>query len=113
MTRQEMFEKAMRGLASQGWERAVRSRWQPAACVYQTADGKRCAWGWVDMSLTAESTGDVHNCGGLADSLDEWTRAWARRLQATHDSYREDPRPLRDRFIDFAGENNLTWPEGL
>lgn len=112
MTKQEMFEASMRGLASQGWERATTEGGN--VCVYQTADGKRCAWGWVDMSLTAENTGNVHGCGGLADSLDEWTRAWARRLQVAHDTdYLCDPRPLRDRFIAFAGSNNLTWPEGL
>ena len=48
---QEMFDRAVRGLASQGFQQALEGN----ACVYDMpmSDGpiRHCAWGWVDTEL--------------------------------------------------------------
>lgn len=108
LTRQEMFDRAYRGLASQGWRRA----YEVNSCEYVTDDGRRCAWGWVDPSLTDEDSGDVQ---GLFDkergvaaylSLDDLRFAMA--LQDAHDSSTDDT--LERDLRAFAGRQGLAIP---
>ena len=128
MTRQEMFDKAVIGLRSQGWERC--SIFEGAAgverCVYQKRVGdsvQRCAWGWVDQSLTGLISGTVGNLRergiGLAADLSYAEANWADNMQAAHDNFNyagtvvffEAP-PMEQRFREFAADNDLIWPEG-
>jgi hypothetical protein len=108
LTKQEMFDRAYRGLASQGWRRAVSDR----GCSYATDDGRRCAWGWVDMSLGASVTGPVSLLRakkiGLAADLDDGAFEFADDLQACHDS--TDDQSLEREFAFFAVRHNLTIP---
>lgn len=115
-----MFNRAWRGLKSQGWMLAVRQAGEPGSrCAYLTADGRRCAWGWVDPEGTANITeggvGSLHADGvGLAAQLSRDAVDWACALQNAHD--RVDPcygafRDLKTSMEAFAEEHNLTIPE--
>lgn len=46
MTRQEMFDKSVAGLASQGFERSVSTDGEIEACLYRSG-ARRCAYGWI------------------------------------------------------------------
>lgn len=110
MTRQEMFDRAFRGLASQGWRRAVNEH---GACQYLTEDGRRCAWGWVDPDDTTNATGTVltlraAGCGLAAHLLPDDLR-FARALQIAHDQAPDDE--LEASMRKFAEDWALTCPE--
>ncbi len=130
-TRQEMFDRAVRGLRSQGWERCITPEVRsPAAgpqapggnCVYERRldDGRvmHCAWGWVDPEGTADPrVKEDHNVKMLADDgiglaavLGEHDLWFAKQLQRCHD----EPGGgewMERRFRTLAEECNLTWPE--
>ena len=78
MTKQEILDKAVRGLRAQNWQPAYKD----GSCMYQTYSGLRCAWGHVDTTLTWESckaskTNLFMDICGDAD--------FANELQAAHD----------------------------
>lgn len=114
LTKQEMFDRAVRGLASQGWERAVD---EEGRCQYQDATGKRCAWGWVDRSLDETTPfGSVLSLRrskiGLAAELDDEHEDFAGFLQTAHDIDRPVSRRITA-FVDLAEKYNLTWPSDV
>lgn len=110
LTMQEMFNRAVIGLRSQGFEKCG----DDSGCMYSDGEGKRCAWGWVDTSLGQDVVGGV-DClrsggVGLASTLSADEMTFARALQDAHDTSRdcfmeEDLRGLGSRF-------GLTFPEG-
>lgn len=112
-TRQEMFNRAFLGLASQGWMQAISG----GTCRYATPDGRRCAWGWVDRFLTSMHGGSVWNLRsqhlGIAAIIPEEDMDFARRMQNAHDCLgaSRSAEDLEYRFRDFAKFNNLTIPE--
>lgn len=109
LTKQEMFDRAYRGLASQWWKRAF----GPSGCVYQTDDGRRCAWGWVDMSLDRSHRGGVERLRdrkvGLAGELPDDLFQFADELQVCHDACCNVD--LHDHFDRLASDHGLTIPE--
>ena len=116
-SRQEMFERAVRGLAGQGWKRAVIDDVRSLGCMYLTDDGRRCAWGHVDPNGTVGPTGRVyggsirtltHVGHGLAPRLSEEDLDFALLLQGTHDHATNET--LRSCFVRFGKYHNLTWP---
>lgn len=116
MTRQEMFDKAVRGMASQGFERCSRPsrRGEPGDYVCAYTDGcSHCAWGWVDESLedidASISTLQIQAIG-LAGELDAATVKWAQELQECHDNG-GTPESMVRRLREFAREHNLTFPD--
>lgn len=114
-TRQEMFNRAWKGLKAQGFERALTD---DDRCVYLTADGKRCAWGHVDPEGTTRE--DVPNGAsvyklnhkglGLAACLFNGDLEWADRLQRVHDAG-NTPEAMRASLVEFADRHGLTIPE--
>lgn len=108
LTRQEMFDRAWRGLASQGWRRAAAG----SRCAYLTADGCRCAWGWVDPEGTADQLGtvrDLHTEGiGIAARLSHEDLIFAATLQSAHDLSSDDA--LQEDMRQFAFQRGLTVP---
>lgn len=114
---QEMFDKAVRGLHKQGWAQAL----DDGGCVYQAPDGKRCAWGHVDESLTERATGSVgilhYLREGLAAGLDAVPRglSFATALQRAHDCNddRLAPDEMVKRLRVVADQYDLSWPEGI
>lgn len=113
LTKQEMFDRAYRGLASQGWKRAA----DGGRCLYLTDDGRRCAWGWIDPEATASveamSIGDVRDLKyervGLASSLDKEDLNFALDLQQEHDMSTD--RTLARNMREFAARHSLAIPE--
>jgi len=119
MTRQEMFNKAVRGLRSQGFERCTRkapNEYKDEVCVYDDGNGKHCAWGWVDESTWSykearDTVDNLANRGvGLAASLPYEDRQWASRLQQCHDKA-YDAEGVEHNLRQFAKEFSLVFPE--
>jgi hypothetical protein len=112
MTNQVMFDRAVRGLASQRWQLCMT---RGGSCVY-SHEGMHCAWGWVDPEGTAKACGVVRNLWatevGLAATLDGDQLLFATDLQIAHDnsSGGED---MRFRFSQLADKYSLTWPEDV
>lgn len=122
LTRQEMFERAVRGLSSQGYRKcgmgvAEMSCEDVPACAYSSLDGKtHCAWGWVDPTLTARQTGTVNTLRtygvGVAAELTDEDLSFACDLQSCHDCSR-DPASMRQALVEFGAKHGLAWPEGV
>ncbi len=122
MTRQEMFDKAVRGLRSQNWERSVD---KDGYCVYDDGQGKHCAWGWVDESLWGSDSPHTFapkyrsvNVNGLctqgvgvAGKLSSEELWFAQALQLCHDEGRVNNEPLEPRLRALALKYNLVFPE--
>lgn len=110
MTRQEMFEKAVRGLASQGWTRCMTP--DNVGCSYSNGS-KHCAWGWVDTGL-GDQLGTVNSLRnrevpGLHMQLDKGQLKFAEILQDAHDGG-FNPQGMLDSFISIHHQFNLNWP---
>jgi hypothetical protein len=116
-TRQEIFDIAYRGLASQGFWPSTDE--DGDNCRYRGVDGKRCAIGWcipdkAYRSVMENNTPSAANpigkiicqAAGIADD----DRMWADRLQAAHD-VSISPETMKARLLIFAGEYGLTIPE--
>lgn len=111
MNRQEMFTKAVVGLRSQGWLRSMSANGN--YCVYQSNDGRRCAWGHVDPCLTFEQTGVMGLCDdriGVAADMSVEDLTFAEKMQEAHDSSLS-PSIMEMRFKNLAVKFALTFPE--
>lgn len=118
-TIQEMFDKAVRGLAAQEWRRSVKWEGHREVCVYLAPNGDRCAWGYVDPVGAVDGGGDVYCLNddgiGLAALLDSEGLDFANQLQMAHDCGQHgDTSPLgvRNAFMALGQECDLVWPEG-
>ena len=128
MTKQEMFDRAWRGLKVQGFARAVRmttveertlpnGRLEPEAeiCCYLDSNGNRCAWGHVDPEGTATNPAmtvtdlRVHRIG-IAASLTDDGVEFARELQRAHDAPYSAIGVERD-MRQVAEKHGLTIPD--
>lgn len=106
-----MFNRAYRGLASQGWQKSMMPDGE--TCAYRGQNGCKCAYGHVEDDDKALVEGKTVNqlatLGlGLAATLTPSMRYFARLLQSAHD--RADSRSLEDRFRRFAGYHGLSIP---
>lgn len=115
-SRQEMFDRAWRGLRGQGFVRSA-SRDGTGVCLYVSQTGARCAWGWADPSLRAEdnhrgSVVDLHygTTRGVAPSLSEDDVDWATELQRCHDNG-ITPSLMESNLRAFALRFNLVIPD--
>lgn len=114
-----MFNKAVEGLASQGWQKSVEGGIVSlgATCVYNGPNGIHCAWGWVDPNIPREyesaAVEELHDTGvGLAARLDDEGLDFAVKLQKCHDDS-FSPSGMRTRLRDLADEYNLVIPDVL
>lgn len=116
MTNQEMFNLAAKGLRGQKWERSVEviDTDEDPLCVYDNGNGKRCAWGHVDTSLTPRNVGGVRELHylkrGVAGTLTLGQLDFAHRLQRAHDGPRT-PEEVYTCFISLAYAHNLSTLE--
>jgi hypothetical protein len=112
LSRQAMFDRAVIGLRSQGYERSVDA---VGTCLYAShGNERRCAWGWVDRDLTPD-----HNFGtvsslrsnniGIAAKLDQADLDFANALQRCHD-FASSPSEMRAMLRAFAIMFMLLWP---
>lgn len=112
LTKQEMFDRAYRGLASQEWKQCLNAN--ADGCIYKGSDGMRCAWGWVDRGIpeihNENSLDHMRHAGvGVIYTLDADSYAFALNLQSAHDDY-DSPNAMRNAFEDLASEYSLTIP---
>lgn len=109
MTKQEMLDKAVKGLRSQNWEKCVDLY---GNCAYADGRGHHCAWGWVDEDSWGKSSST--NVQGLDTRLatevrsDELLSIFTMRLQRAHDASLGD---MESNFRALAAKYKLTWPE--
>ena len=126
MTRQEMFEKSVRGLASQGYRqsRTVQGAGQPGEHVRCAYNGKlddgtecHCAWGWVDPDIPASYQFNsvstlYYEKIGVAGTLSGEDRFWALDLQACHDAAVTPDQMVKNLRV-LAARFNLQWPDDV
>lgn len=116
LTKQEMFNKAYLGLASQGFERCGEYRAGDSSglrrfvCEYSNREGTRhCAWGWVDTSIPYGTLGRVTHLAGIALTLSNADLTFATRLQLQHD-VAASPNDMKNRLHTLASDYGLTVP---
>lgn len=120
-TRQEIFNVAYRGLASQGFRQSKVG----GSCRYRGDNGDRCAIGWCisDKDYCPTIEGDCPGQIGefesdfiaLAAQISDDDRIFAERLQSTHDCNHSGGTPelMQASLRDFAHRYHLTIPEGF
>lgn len=106
-TRQEMFDRAARGLRKQGFLRSMSG----TACAYDDGAGKRCAWGHVDKILTSEDgTAGIYRLRqrgySLASRLLVGDVGFAADLQDVHD-FAITPKDMVRSLRAFARQYSL------
>lgn len=119
MTNQEMFDKAVRGLRSQGFTQCTLLNENGMnRCMYADNNGKHCAWGWVDeatwhpdVNKPAVIFSDLRRLGvGLAARLPEAQHSFARDLQSAHDGNNKS-HGMEAALRELAVRYHLTFPE--
>lgn len=123
MTRQEMFEKAVRGLHAQGYAQSRASHnGRDPSCAYRGVDDRRCAVGHLIPDEAYQSTLEGYSpcvdvdgpnfvartlitLGVAPDDID-----WLRNLQGEHDGGRT-PEEMRANLLHFAKAHGLTFPK--
>jgi hypothetical protein len=115
MTRQEMFDKMVRGLAAQGWERSVAGD----KCQYRGPGGRKCAVGQLidDAEYAPESDLIAETGIGSLRILEIYPQfasdaVWLRGYQCAHD-VSTSPAEMRAQFARLGERDGLTWPEGV
>lgn len=112
LTRQEMFDRAVRGLASQGWKACESG----SHCAYTNDQGHHCAWGWVDTSLAEKQRGSVVDLRktkvGLAAGLSDKDLKFAQELQVAHDTAIGEV-DMREKFATLSRRHGLVWPSDV
>lgn len=112
MTKQKMFNKAVRGLRSQEFKQCLNAHGEP---MYNDGNGMHCSWGWVDRSLKpSDSTYYVEGLAadrvGVAPSLDIEQMEFARQLQWCHDDS-PTPAAMERRLRRLGEREGLSWPQ--
>jgi len=115
--RQDVFARAVAGLASQGFRRSTKKN--SPFCMYRGPDNLKCAIGWVipddkyDPTMDAKpwSLGNVLNVV-FGEKVSDADIDFCRNLQTRHDCG-ETPDDMKDRLREFALENHLTLPPEL
>ncbi len=112
ISKQEMFNRAVRGLRSQGFERCQVN----GESVYGDDKGCHCAWGWVDPKASEKPeyaryfiNGLMADGIGLAASLDLNGVTFATHLQWCHDDSKT-PATMERRLKQLGDREGLVWP---
>lgn len=118
MTKQEVFDKSVTGLASQNFEKSMYSKDDCILqCAYNSPDGKHCAMGWVfDFKPEHEGSGisalrrkhpdmipDIDDTNIDSDDFYHY-------LQRCHDDI-ENSQQMVTRLTEFAKKYNLIIPD--
>jgi hypothetical protein len=113
ISKQEMFNRAVVGLRSQGFERC-QVNGDP---VYGDDKGCHCAWGWVDPVASSKPeyaryfiNGLMADGVGLAAGLTLTEVTFATQLQRCHDDSRT-PFMMERRLKQLGAREGLSWPE--
>lgn len=113
MDRQEMFDRAVKGLASQGWERSLGAG---GKCSYRGVDGRRCAVGWLLDDEDVDGFAQVPY-GGLPSHVrsklgGDTHYCFVGHLQNAHD-YGKTPIDMRCNLRNLAEWYGLALPAEL
>lgn len=105
MTKQEMFDRAWRGLSAQQWRKSeipedeseifedeIPDSDGKYTCLYNGGNGRRCGWGHIDPIGTADpkcegkTVGELAKLGiGIAAELNKEMLTFAKSIQSAHD----------------------------
>ena len=117
MTRQEMFDKAYRGLAAQSF-RPSKKEGPSGDCVYRGPNGMKCAVGFLiddETALRMEGYGQIKNCFEceIAMPFDRKDVEFLSSLQDAHDRSRFPSKhdSMKKMLEKVAVDFNLTVPE--
>ena len=116
MTNQEILNKAVKGLASQGFERSMWPDGKPG-CAYHGDKGRKCAVGWLipDEKYEARIEGrgvyDVRLLLGLSEFNDDQV-PFLEQLQLAHDRA-PLPETMKMYLSAVCARYELTVPEEL
>ena len=105
-TKQEIFDAAVRGLASQGWQRSMS---RDGRCMYRGAFGRRCAVGWC---IDEDEYNPEMEGSSVSDFFDVTECLRVRFLdtvQNAHDCHAKTQDMLSE-FIAVSQRFKLTWP---
>lgn len=108
ITRQEAFDRVVRGLAAQGWERSVSER---GTCLYRGPEGRKCAAGHLipddlyDPAMETWAAARQEVRCALPTVSDG--PGFVRDMQVAHD---HPEKTLKEDFRDLAASHELTWP---
>lgn len=111
MTTQEMFDVAVAGLASQGFERSGQETGSGFTCKYSDDKGRHCAYYYVDPRTDLVEGQICENQEGF-DEKPYHFRAFSRALQDAHDEG-ETPDMMRSKLRSLAADYSLTLPKAL
>lgn len=115
LTKQAIFDRVCKGLASQGFQQSLTPY---GACAYRGDEDRRCAAGWIlpDANFTEEM-----NSWALGDGPAKWKlfgitkqahRNFLRRLQAAHDESLT-PEEMREDLAAIGRRHRLRLPRSL
>lgn len=121
MTRQEIFDKVVSGLRSQGFKRSFIPKYN--ACMYRHKDENdnllKCAAGHLIKDEDYEPSFEHNVCvtGPLKDYLlscicdnDNSKLFLIRDLQIIHDKSSDDPQEMELKLREFGQKLGLNWP---
>ena len=115
MTRQEMFTKAVRGLAKQGFRRSIKKVDGVWNCVYRGPNNKRCALGHCipNTKYRPKWDEDIGTGGDVVCRAigirSQATINFAIELQSCHDDA-ETPAQMRANLRRLGELSELVWP---
>lgn len=118
--RQFWFDTAVRGLASQGFERSLSKAGDGVTerCAYRGSEGRKCAVGWL-MNDEEAILADRRLLSGFSllllngQNLSIEDRFFLSDLQDAHDGARAEGDLMQKRLVDFATWYGLSNPEEL
>lgn len=118
--RQNWFDTAVKGLASQGFERSLSKAGDGLTerCAYRGSEGRKCAVGWLmndEEALAADrktwSAITLPLLNGQNLSIED--RYFLSDLQDAHDGGYSEEALMQRRLVEFATQYGLSIPEEL
>ena len=119
---QDLFNTAVRGLASQGWVKCVADPGYSDRCVYNGPDGIHCAVGWCITDVPPENYDNLTCVEELLFDLYDLDLRDNYKITERHD-FLSDMQTAHDQssnggdmarsFLAFAEAHNLGWPDGV
>lgn len=107
-SRQEIFDRVVRGLASQGWQQSIDGG---GCCVYKDQSGRRCAAGWlIPKGHILENTFLSWTRLVEAGRITNGHRVLIENLQSIHDHHGHR---MQTAMAKYAEREGLKWPEGV
>lgn len=116
LTEQEIYNKAVEGIASQNWERSVGSEYCRYTIINESGNILHCALGWIDPNLDDDYvvTADAEDffVEGIREPFDEERADFLYFLQDAHDSG-DSKKEMVAQLVSVAKRYDLEIPECL